>query len=130
MSVNHQLRPYSAKTPAVGGYVAPQRRQVSSRAYGGPLRFVETLRGEGVLAWSGGETPVAYELDMFDGRMGRTGSGTLDGALPDLDGAAQLRLSETAEVAVALVENHGDDAVFETRGLIHERTRTRRRTKP
>ena len=106
--------------------------KVSSRPYGGPLRFVETLEGEGVLAWPGGETPVAYHLDLFDGRMGRAGSGTLDGALPEaLEGEAKLRLSETTDVPVALFENEGGEAVFETRGPIREKAaRARRAAKP
>ena len=130
MAINNQPWPRSPLSAAGAGYVTPPRRQVPSRAYGGPLRFVETLRGKGVLAWSGGETPVAYELDLFDGRMGRTGSGTLDGELPDLDGPVELRLSDTTDVAVALIENDSGEAVIETRGAIRERAAPRRRAKP
>ena len=97
--------------------------KASSRPYGGPLRFVETLEGEGVLTWTGGETPVTYHLDLFDGRMGLAGSGTVDGDLPEaLDGQARLRLSETKDVEVALFENEGGQAVVETRGAIREKT--------
>ena len=113
------------------GFGGERPRQVVRRGYAGPLRFVETLRGEGMLVWAGGETPVAYELDMFDGNAGRTGSGTLDGVLPEVDGPAQLRLSETTDVAVAVVESDGEAAVFETRGVVREHAPARkRRAKP
>ena len=122
--------PYAAAAVTIGR-VEPPRRQVVRRGYAGPLRFVETLRGKGVLVWAGGETPVAYELDMFDGSAGRTGSGTLDGLVPKLEGPAQLRLSETTDVAVAVVESDGEAAVFETRGAVREHAPTRkRRVKP
>ena len=122
--INHQ--PLSRGQPDTG-YATERPRQVVRRGYSGPLRFVETLRGEGVLAWAGGETPVAYELDMFDGSAGRTGSGTLDGALPEVEGPAQLRLSDTADVAVAVVESDGAAAVFETRGVVREHAPARKR---
>jgi hypothetical protein len=126
------VAPETSARPGAGKTKGRPYPGSNGRSSGGPLRLVETLRGDGVLVWTGGTAAVAYQLDIFEGRMGRSGSGSLEGAPPELDGDARLQLSDTAEVAVTLIENADGQAVIETRGGVVERTaaKTRRGAKP
>jgi hypothetical protein len=82
------------------------------------MRFLGSVRGQGVLLSDSGETGVGYELDVFHDRMGQTGSGAVEGRLlgDDFPEKARLRLANGVEVPVALLEGDEDGAVFETRG--------------
>lgn len=82
------------------------------------IKFVGSLRGDGVLISSAGETPVRYQLDVFEGGAERTGSGTLDGvmpALPEDEDTARLRLSTGRELTVSLQAVDEQGAMFDTR---------------
>ena len=103
----------AAKPPHAGG----------RRGRGAPaMKFLGSLRGQGVLVSASGESPVAYQLDVFDGGAGRSGSGSVDGAMPPAgeDGTAdaRLRLSDGRELAIALQSMDDGGALFETRGAV------------
>ena len=86
------------------------------------MKFLGSLRGEGHLISEAGEAPVAYQLDVFEGGAGRSGSGSVDGAMPPAseDGTAdaRLRLSDGRELAIALQSMDEGGALFETRGAV------------
>ena len=105
--------PAPAKTMQTGG----------RRGRGAPaMKFLGSLRGQGVLLSEGGEAPVAYQLDVFEGGAGRSGSGSVDGAMPPAseDGAAEarLRLADGRELAVTLGSMDEGGALFEARGAV------------
>lgn len=87
---------------------------------GPPLKFLGALRGEGVLISAAGETAVSYQVDVFQGGSGRTGSGTLDGVMLDspdeAGGDARLRLADGRELPITLQGVNEAGAMFETRG--------------
>jgi len=88
----------------------------------GSVKLLGSLRGEGALAWNGQSLPVRYQLDLYEGQVGRTGNGSLDGPLgplvdPDADTvAATLRLADGFELAVTLAEIDDQGAMFEAGG--------------
>jgi hypothetical protein len=112
----------------------PRRESQAPRSWGGRgrgrdqgrLTLLGALRGDGVLIWTGGSLPVAYELDVFGRGPVRTASGTLAGdfaALVPPDDAeapdvpdARLRLSDGRELDIDLTSLETNDADFEARG--------------
>lgn len=93
------------------------------RGRGAPaMKLLGSLRGRGVLLSEAGETPVSYQLDVFQGGAGRSGSGTLDGDMPafpeDSAMEARLRLAGGREVAVSLQAADERGAMFDTRGEV------------
>lgn len=79
------------------------------------LKMLGSLRGEGVLKAAGGECPVTYHLDRYEGRQGRTATGEVDGALGAITGleeapTATLVLSTGVELAVGLSNIEADSA--------------------
>lgn len=81
------------------------------------MKFLRSLRGEGVLVSDAQEVLVTYQLDIFESGFGRTGSGVLEGRLSEsfTEGAARLRLADGQEFAVTLQDIDDDGAAFETR---------------
>ena len=57
------------------------------RSFHPKLTLLDTLRGQGVLQWKGGKTPVAYEISIFLQRGEPSSTGSVDG---DLKRAATL----------------------------------------
>ena len=93
------------------------------RGRGAPaMKFLGSLGGQGVLVSAAGEAPVAYQLDVFEGGAGRSGSGSVDGAMPPAsdEGAAEarLRLADGRELAVTLGSMDEGGALFEARGAV------------
>lgn len=102
---------------------APAERTSYNRGRRGPtLKFLGSLRGDGALLAAAGETPVSYQLDIYQSGADRTGSGSLEGAMPDVpddgDMAARLRLSNGREIAVTLQGVDPGGASFEARGAL------------
>jgi len=95
----------------------PGQNRPQSRRGGGPMKFLRSLRGEGVLVSDAQEVLVTYQLDIFESGFGRTGSGVLEGRLSEsfTEGAARLRLADGQEFAVTLQDIDDDGAAFETR---------------
>jgi len=85
---------------------------------GGPIKFLGALRGDGTLISPAGETAVTYQLDVYQGAAGRTGSGAVDGAMPEAGETdeARLRLADGRELAVTLQEADENGASIEIRG--------------
>lgn len=85
-----------------------------------PTKLTGSLRGDGVLAWSGPPVAVRYQLDLYRAGDDRSGRGTLDGPLAPLMDAdaktAVLRLDGGFELAVTLVETDVDGADFDATG--------------
>ena len=91
------------------------------RGRGAPaMKFLGSLRGEGVLLLEAGEAAVHYQLDVFEGGIGRSGSGAVDGDMPAgaEDGEARLRMADGREIAVTLQSLDEAGASFETRGAV------------
>jgi hypothetical protein len=103
------------KKPAAPSY------QSNRRGRGAPaMKLVGSLRGEGALLSSAGETPVSYQLDVFQGGQGRSGSGTLDGVMPafpeEADMNAKLRMADGRTILISLQAVDEQGAMFDTRG--------------
>lgn len=103
------------KPPAAAPYNSGRRGR------GAPaMKLVGSLRGQGALLSSGGETPVSYQLDVFQGGQGRSGSGTLDGVMPVFDDGAdmdaKLRMSDGRTIQISLQAVDEEGAMFDTRG--------------
>lgn len=109
------------------------RAEASAKPVGGRrsearMRLLKALRGSGVLIWSGGWTPVAYELDVF--RMGASciASGGLEGDLAQLSAqfqfdapcATRLRTADGWEVTVDLIVLESDAASFDVTSALDE----------
>jgi hypothetical protein len=95
--------------------------QSNRRGRGAPaMKLIGSLRGEGALLSSAGETPVTYQLDVFEGGQGRSGSGTVDGDMPafaeDADMNAKLRMADGRTILVSLQAADEQGAMFDTRG--------------
>ncbi len=93
------------------------------RGRGAPaMKFLGSLRGQGLLLSTAGEAPVAYQLDVFEGGAGRSGSGSVDGAMPPASdegtAEARLRLSDGRELAISLQSMDEGGALFESRGAV------------
>jgi hypothetical protein len=91
------------------------------RGRGAPaMKMLGSLRGQGALISVAGETPVSYQLDVFQGGQGRSGSGTLDGAMPTFDEDAnmdaKLRMADGRTILVSLQAVDEDGAMFDARG--------------
>ena len=87
------------------------------------MKLLGSLRGQGQVSWEGESAPVRYQLDIFEGRDRRTGSGVLDGELAALEGreeTVRLRLEDGFELEVALMQVDIDGAMFETRSDLPE----------
>lgn len=114
MSEADPPNPAPATAPPKTSYAAGRGRR------GPPLKFLGALRGEGVLISAAGETAVSYQVDVFQGGAGRTGSGTVDGPMLDspdeAGGDAKLRLSDGRELPITLQGINERGAMFETRG--------------
>ena len=83
------------------------------------MKLLGSLRGQGSLSWDDESAPVRYQLDVYEGRDRRTGSGALDGELKRLEGregTVRLRLEDGFELDIALLQIDIDGAMFETRG--------------
>ena len=97
-------------------------RNPPSRGRRGPvLKFLGSLRGDGVLLSPAGETAVSYQLDVFQGAAERTASGTLDGAIPQALAdeeapTARLRLADGSDLGVTLQAVDEQGAMFDARG--------------
>lgn len=87
------------------------------------LKLLGSLRGAGAMLWSGGEIPVAYELDIFGSGEARSASGALEGDFsvlpppadddaPPVTGA-RLRLDGGRELAIDLTSLEPDLAEVE-----------------
>jgi hypothetical protein len=103
------------KPPAAAPYNSGRRGR------GAPaMKLMGSLRGEGALLSSAGETPVSYQLDVFQGGQGRTGSGTLDGPMPTFEEEAnmdaKLRMSDGRTILVSLQAVDEEGAMFDARG--------------
>jgi hypothetical protein len=128
MNSTHSTQDQQAAAALLGAFEAPaEKRSSGFQARKGqrgfrPMTFLGSLRGDGLLVSAAGEKPVRYQLDLYDGTAGRTGSGTLDGDVSALAeeaaGPVRLRLEGGAEIGVTLqdVDEHG--AVFDSRGVI------------
>jgi len=82
------------------------------------MKLLGSLRGDGVLSWDDRTAAVHYQLDLFEGRDRRSGSGVLDGELADLEAReepARLRLADGFEIEIVLVQVDEDGAMFEAR---------------
>lgn len=112
--------PSEPKGAASAGVQPKPQERFKGRRGRDVMKFLGSARGAGVLVFAAGETPVSYQIDLYETGAGRTGSGTLDGDLsalsPDDDGEARLRLTGGAEIGVALQEPDDAGAGFETRG--------------
>ena len=88
------------------------------------MKLLRTLRGDGAVLWSAGEAEVSYQLDLYESRHQRSGSGALDGDLAALAeagvDAARLRLEDGSELDVVLGQVDPDGATFDTRGALPE----------
>ena len=90
------------------------------------LTLVGSLRGAGILVWSGGAIPAAYGLDIFANGDHRTASGSLEGdfaALATAHAALEepatdvvLKLEDGRELAVDLIDLEPDVSDFEAVG--------------
>ncbi|MDP8916412.1 MAG: hypothetical protein M3M95_04260 [Pseudomonadota bacterium] len=100
----------------------PPARTPPNRGRRGPvLKFLGSLRGDGLLLSAAGQAAVAYQLDVFEGPAERTASGTLDGVVPSAlweeeAPAARLRLDDGRELTVALQAIDEQGAMFDARG--------------
>jgi hypothetical protein len=87
-----------------------------------PITFLGSLRGDGLLVSNLGEVPVAYQLDLYEGTAGRTGSGALDGKVSVVGGEGagpvRLRLDSGAEIGITLQDIDDTGAVFDSRGVL------------
>jgi hypothetical protein len=89
----------------------------------GAMKFTGSMRGRGVLVSAVGETPVTYQIDVYESGAGRTGSGTLDGdmgalTIEEAGDAAKLRLSTGDEVGITLSEVDPEGAMMEVKGTL------------
>ena len=117
-----QTAPPAAPAPAVRRVPGFAARK-GQRGYA-PMKFLGSLRGAGTLELDGVESPVAYQLDLYDaGGAGRTASGVVEGALPNAaeGGSARLQLDGGGSVDVTLQEIDPEGAVFEVRGVVPAR---------
>ncbi|HEX5378332.1 MAG TPA: hypothetical protein VFW47_07140 [Phenylobacterium sp.] len=101
----------------------PPRSQRSRWREPPRLKLLKSLRGEGVLVWSGGSIPVAYELDVFGNGDHRTASGHLEGDFAALNTedeatplpAARLRLDGGREIEIDLSSADVSSAEFDAK---------------
>lgn len=106
----------TSKKPSAAPFQSHGRRGRGAPA----MKLVGSLRGQGLLTSSAGETAVSYQLDVFQGGQGRSGSGTLDGPMPafaeDADMEARLRMADGRTILVSLQAVDEDGAMFDTQG--------------
>ena len=87
------------------------------------LKLLGTTRGSGVLKGPDGSCEVAYHLDRYEGRMGQTASGEVEGELarcgPLADGdMATLVFANGSEIPVRRSQVQDDGADVEARGAV------------
>ncbi|MDP1631986.1 MAG: hypothetical protein Q8L66_11275 [Caulobacter sp.] len=89
-----------------------------SRAFGGfrnrqPLKLLAPVRGDGLLRAGGKETPVSYEIDLYQDGDRTVGNGAIDADLShlaDTDPDSELSLTlEDGVVVLVTLDNIGAD---------------------
>ncbi|HZZ89730.1 MAG TPA: hypothetical protein VFE13_15490 [Caulobacteraceae bacterium] len=90
-------------------------------SFGGPLKLLGSLRGEGELLWgASGSRPVTYAIDVYSQGSARTASGDVRGDLAVLVARApanlRLRFSDGTESPVSLGDVEADTATVELLG--------------
>jgi len=89
-----------------------------------PLKLLGALRGAGMLVWSDGSAPAAYELDIYGRGETRTASGNLEGDFSGIlfedearpqPGGYQLRLDDGRDLQIELTFMEAAAAGFEAR---------------
>jgi hypothetical protein len=91
------------------------------RSFHPKLTLLDTLRGQGVLQWKGGKTPVAYEISIFLQRGEPSSTGSVDGdlkraaTLPS-DTRFTLKLADGRDIDVTLTDIETDYAALASAG--------------
>jgi hypothetical protein len=91
------------------------------RSFHPKLTLLDTLRGQGVLSWPGGKSPVAYEISIFLQRGEPSSTGSVDGDLKRLvarggDGPYTLSLADGRSIGVTLNDIEDEGAALNAPG--------------
>ncbi len=91
------------------------------RSFHPKLTLLDTLRGQGVLSWTGGKAPVAYEISIFLQRGEASSTGAVDGDLKRLlarggDGPFSLKLADGRQIPVNLSDIEDEGATLNAAG--------------